>query len=734
MSMKKVKPAVFVAFFRLLLFCLTLLHAAFVFGGPEENLARELLAKGIAIDLRSPSYSDGVLKTCEGGVIAGPNIRIQASSLTYTNKEEDGKSVLMIEAEENVMLEFGNYLFVGNRLSYDFNTGTGVIYQARMALEPWFLGGDTIILCSDGSYIIYNGFVTTSENCTNDWQITSRKATLKENRYLRAENVQFQILSLPLFWLRCFNADLNSIFDSPIRYNIQWRGRQHTRFSMTYEFFSWKRFKASIQLDYRIKRGLGGSLETQYISEDHKSTFNTINYMARDSSIDDPDERFRYLFQGNYVSFWDDDKISVHLEWDKVSDKDMATDYVDNGLELDAAGPTQLLVRRQEDESWIASFLTRVSVNGFQTVNQELPTVSGSLKPFVIGSTGIVSENQFFLSYLNFVYGNQLSHVRDYQSTRFETNHTIYRPYKIGPIQGIPEVGGRIIVYGNSPHDNTQILTFGYLAHEFNTILYRSYGCLRHTIQPYTKYEYLTYPTSTPPEHFIFDINDGWFRLNTLRFGMSQSFYYKNAEEILGRYFFADIFAFAFFDTPTIRAAIPRVYANMVWNALPTLRYSLETAWDFQHGQLYHFNFLTEWTLSQNFAISAEYRHRDAYDWRKVEKYNFILDSFRTTKELLHSSLSDRRDTLLLHFFLRFDPTWAIEFESRHGWNRRFEPSYNEYECDFLATLPSAWNIKIAFQHKENEKNDNRIAFYFSIGMKRPDRRYCENRVPMVKF
>lgn len=701
---------------------------------PINELTRELLAKGIVVDLHSPTYSDGVLSTCQGGVITGPNIRIQASSMIYTNKVIDFQPVLKVEAEENVMLEFGNYLFVGASLSYDFLTRTGVIYNARMGIEPWYLGGEKIVLCSDGSYIIYNGYITTSENSVNDWQISSTEATLIDNRFLSAKNVQFKIFSLPLFWLSRFKTDLDSIFDSPISYDIQWHGRQHTRFSMSYEIFSWNRFRSIIQLDYRIQRGPGASLETEYLSEDHKTSLNTINYMARDSSIDNPHERFRYLFQGTSNSLWDEDRISVDVTWDILSDKDMATDYSDRGLELDAAGPTQIHVRRQEDQAWIANFLTRLRVNGFQTVKQELPTFSGSIKPFVIGSTGIISENECSLSYLNFEYGNNLSHVRNYQSTRVETNHKIYRSFRLGPLVNTPEIGGRIIVYGNSPHDNTQILTFCYFAHEITTQFHKRSGNLKHVIEPYARYEYLTYPTSTPPEHYIFDINDGWFRLDTMCFGVNQSLYYKNAENIISRYIYADLFAYAFFDTPTIHSTIPRVYGKLVWNIFPTLTQCLDTAWDIERGEIFHYNFLTEWTISQNFAVSTEYRHRSSYDWRKVEKYNFILDSFRTAKQLRRSQLSDRRDTLLLHFFFRFDPNWAVEFESRHGWNRLFEPRYNEYEIDVHATLRSAWNVKVAFQHKENEKNDNRIAVYFSIGMKRPDREYCENRIPMVKF
>jgi hypothetical protein len=136
------------------------------------------------------------------------------------------------------------------------------------------------------------------------------------------------------------------------------------------------------------------------------------------------------------------------------------------------------------------------------------------------------------------------------------------------------------------------------------------------------------------------------------------------------------------------------------------------------HNELDHYNVRTEWTYSPNFALAVEYRHRSSYDWRKADHTNFILDSFRTIQELRDSQLSDRRDTLLLHMFYRFHPSWAFEFKSRSGWNRILEPSYNEFEIDLLGTLRSAWNFKLSYQHKED---DDRISVYMTIGIQRPD-------------
>ena len=200
---------------------------------------KDIFTKGVTVDLRNPEFCEGVLTTHQGGVVTGPNLRLQALHIIYTKKTVDGKPVFTVEAEENVMLELGDYVYIGKRLEYDFQAGSGILYEGRTAIEPWFFGGDVIQLLSDGSYIIYNGFVTTSENYKTEWQISSDVTTLIDYKYIAAENVKFRLVQLPIFWVPSFKLNLDSIFDAPIRYTAHWGGRQGTRAGMTYELFSW---------------------------------------------------------------------------------------------------------------------------------------------------------------------------------------------------------------------------------------------------------------------------------------------------------------------------------------------------------------------------------------------------------------------------------------------------------------------------------------------------------------
>jgi hypothetical protein len=691
-----------------------------------DKLLQSGVQDGITVDLREPFYSDGVLSTEKGGVITASQIRIQALHLCYTRKVVEANSVWTIEAAGDLIVEFGDYVFVGEKLFYDFQTKEGMIYKGKTAVEPWYFGGERLELKSDGSYIIYDGYVTTSEKDQPDWGIYAKMVHLEQDRYLKAQQVHLRILNYTVLWIPTLRANLDSVFDNPIRYRFRWGGRQGPRFGLTYEIFSWERWKTFIRFDYRLTRGPGGGIETRYRSLDHKTEFQSINYIAKDSSILHPHEKARYRLEGIFKKQMDNDKTNILLTYDRISDKRMPGYYYDRDFDFDTSQRTQLLIRRQEDD-WIGNLYARVRINSFETLMQELPTLEMNLKPFALHRTGIIFENWASASYLNFEYSKFLVHVHDYASGRVEYRPTLYRPFILSHFLTMtPEIGMVTILYSNGPKKEEQWLALGKVGLNLQTQLYRYYGSFKHVIQPYAFYRYYSSPTSSPHQHYIFDLDDGWTRLNYLSFGVNNAFYAKKCNSSVSRIFSADLYTFAFFDTHKIRQTIPRLYACLTIFSLPNLKHILDTAWNLEHQEVDHFNFRTEWTLNADFAIACEYRHRCPYWWRKVDHENFFLDVFRSEKQLRHSLVSDRRDTLLLHFFYRFHPNWAFEFTSRQGWNRQREPSYFEYEIDLLTTIQTAWHLRFSFQHQEI---DNRIAVFLNVGLRRPDEPNCQRKV-----
>lgn len=701
-----------------------LLASFFCFSFPQchaqeiEKLFKTGITEGIIVDLREPTYADGVVTTDKGGVITGPHLRIQAIHLSYSRKSSDDVSASSIEASGDLIVEFGEYVFVGEKLIYDFQEKRGIIYNGRTAVGPWYFGGEQLELRPDGSYVLYNGYATTSEKDIPDWGVYSGAVVVESDRYLKATQLQVKILNFPILWVPSLRANLDSIFDTPIRYRVRCGGNQGPRFGITYEIFSWERWKTFVRFDYRLTRGPGGGLETRYRSLDRKTEFQSISYLAKDSAVITPHEKSRYRFEGIFRKAMDDNKTKVLFSYDKISDRDMPGSYYDNDFAYTTSERTQLLIRREE-ENWIGNFYTRVRVNSFQTVKQELPTLEMNFKPYEFKHTGLIIDQQANASYLNFEYSKNLEHVHGYASSRFEYRPSLYRPFAFGQFFTLtPEIGGVAILYGNSPEKDPEYLGLGIAGFDLKSQLYRFYGSLKHVIEPYTNYRYYSSPTSSPHQHYIFDISDGWTRLNYLTFGVRNAFFAKKCDSCVSRVVSADLYSYAYFDQHKMRQTIPRVYGDFVFVTSPTLRYTLDMAWDLEHDKMYYYNFRTDWTYSADFALAAEYRHRDSYSWRKVDPDNFFLDLFHSEKRLHHSSLSDRRDTVLLHLFYRFHPNWALEASTRQGWNRKREPSYVEYELNLLTTIQSAWNIRFALEHREIV---TRVAMYVNVGLKRPD-------------
>ena len=173
-----------------------------------------------------------------------------------------------------------------------------------------------------------------------------------------------------------------------------------------------------------------------------------------------------------------------------------------------------------------------------------------------------------------------------------------------------------------------------------------------------------------------------------------------------------DLYARAFYNTPTIGSRIPKVYLDGVYRPSGFIQYSLKSAWDLQHNMLDHGNVRADITFSENIALGLEYRHRSPYAWRKVDYDNFMVDTFHRQHSLRHSLMSDRRDTFLTHFFLRVMPELAFDVRTRHGWGRRHAKGYNEYEVNCITLLRNTIRLTFTFRHRSTG-NDYSIDFAF---------------------
>lgn len=694
-------------------------------GGSEEDASDSsllLLPQGVTLDLRQPMICDGVLTTEEGGVITGPNLRIQGRRIIAIRTMVDGEEQYRVSAEGDLILQSDDYVFTGSKLEYDFSTRTGYVLNGHSAVEPWYVSAKQIDILPGGDYELYDAYLTTAPSFRPEWHVQASNAYLTPCHTLYAKNVTLRMHQVPVLWLPCCKTNLNDLHNSPIKYRVRWGGQQGPRFGISYRVWETEYFQSTLRLDYRLSRGPGAALETEYFDCDDGTLFETRNYVARDSSISEPNERFRYRLQGRYFQNFRDDLFAVSATYDKVSDMDMPSDYAERDLEIVTSGLTQVNVRTQTDFC-IANLTTRVRANSFETIKEEIPTIAARFHPFVIGPTGIISDNVIKAGYFDFKYSDLQPSVPDFNSTRLELRHSLYRPFLLGPINFTPDAGVVAIYYGNDPQHEPTWMVLGAFSAEVNTHLHRLYGNTKHVIEPYTRYQYFTLPNTDPSNRYVFDIHDGWYQVNALRLGLRHLLYQKYDEEDCPvRRLSADVYTYGFFHTSRLQQTFPRLFGDLTWDITPRLRYILNTGWDVERHQIAQMNNRIEWTLSNSFAFTTEYRHRNAFLWRKADPQNLMLDFFHSEEELRASPLSDRRNTLLLHAYWRLQHNLALEFRLQRGWDRIDEPNYREYQFDILKTFRSSWLVKLSYQKKTD---DHRVAFYVSIGIKKPKNPCC---------
>lgn len=664
-----------------------------------------ILSQPLNVQLQSPVYQNGVTSTEQGGIISGNDLFIQAKKMKHIQRQDGDKFIRRIEAEEDLLFRFKNRVYIGRRLEFDLDSQTAIVYDVLTDSGPWFLGGSKLFLKPDGSGIIYDCYMTTDESEKTDWTIQAKEVYLSKNNTIKAQNVRFTLFKKPIFWLPNLTKDLNKESSSPLRYRVNYQSKA-LRLGISYTFETGQNWENRLLLDISTKRGLAGGFVTEYKNPNHKEAFNTFNYYAHDIATNDSDRMHRYRFQGKYTNSYFEDKVGFRAGYDRLSDSNFAGDFTHRGLDSGRAGPTEAQFTRTEP-NWISSLNTKVRINDFQTVKQQLPLFQFNARPIQLGQSNWVLDNRLNAGYLHYLYANQTPDVHNFHSSRAEVKQKLYRAYPAGPFSITPSLGYRAIGYGNSPQNDSRLLAQGVLGLECHTRFIRHGSWAKSAVEPYAQYEYFTKPSVKPPNHYLFDLQDGLYLQNTLRFGARNFIFMPQSQVNI------DLYSRVFFDTPKIGTHVPTIFLDGAWKATPYSTYDIKTGWDTQRHNLDHFNARANLTVSQDVAFALEYRHRNAWSWRKVDRENFMIDGFRAQEELRHSQLSDRRNAFLTHLFFRLTPSISTEFVTRHGWRRHNAKPYTECEVNVGTLFRGMVKLTFTFRHRAT---GNDYGFDFSLG------------------
>jgi hypothetical protein len=660
-------------------------------------------AEDYNINLKDPVFTQGTISTDQGGVISNAELRIQARHIEYTNRVENGIATKKVVAEGDLLLEYNGRIFIGRRLEYDLITKTGTMLEGRTSTDYWFVGGDEIELQADGSFWISNAYLTTVEGQGAWWELRSSKININSNSLLSAKNIKIKFFNIPIFWFPSFKFDLKLIKDSPIRYKMIWDQILKQKISMRYELFSTETFSLFGRLDYRFRKGPGAAIETDYHSLDERTLFQTKNYGAWDKLVDDEQGNKRFRLQGVVTTHSTDEKTKFYMAYDRLSDDKMPQDFKSDDFELNTQKRTILWVSHHQD-NYFTHFTLQPRINYFQSINQQLPLFNVSLRPLPLGNSGIISDNSFSAGYLNYVYSRELAKtLHASQAGRFETCNTLYRHFNWGAVNFTPAAGFTGIFYSNNPHHHSTGQALWIYEFDLNSKLYKSYPSFKHVLEPYVRFNGITAPTSPNHSHFIFSIEDGYSQQNLFRSGVYQAFYPKGKSLLPD--ITLDLYSNLFLGPTKFNRGLPKLYLTGEFT-YPTWHIASDIIYNMQELLFDRTNIRTEWTISEAAAFGVEFRHRSKYDWRKSDHDNYMLDIDRRIDELIHSPISDGRDTILSRFQFRFSPLWTCHIETHHGWGRRNEPRYDSYEIKLATLLTGRWQLSVGYKYTPGVKSE----------------------------
>lgn len=667
-------------------------------------------AKKLTIDLKNPTYRNGIIYTFEGGVIKNEEIRIQAQSIQYIHRKENGQLVHKVEAEGDLMVQYRGRVYTGSELLFDFTTKEGIVYDGKTFVPPFYIGGEKILLSSKGSYKVEDAYLTACENKKSTYQIRAKSLEVEKKKMLRAKKVRFKLFKFPTLWLPSFKLNLKKFPKPIVRYRTTWDKSTGPRVSMRYQLYSWEDWAIFLRGEYRLRKGAGGALETEYLPSHGRTKFITRSYLASDVIPTNLIKEQRYRLQGELRSRSIDGNSTLDLTWDKYSDVLMPGDFHSDDFEINTAKETRLFAwHKQED--FVAYVKANPKFNSFDTVKQDLPTLFGHMKPILLSENNFLIDNWTKASFLKQDFSDDLTvHIPSFQSIRLQSHHSLFHTFSKGSFTFTPNVGVVAIYYSDSPSD--QGIAFGQIQYGCNSSfqLGRRFPRHKHIIKPYVEFLGLTRPTTSVDDHYIFSIQDGYNRINLLKGGISSSIYSLRRKKGIPTFSF-DFFANAFFGPTPFSILIQKIYLNIDWN-LPSVSLFLRSAWNLEHHRPDYSNLRFLWTISADSALSTEFRYRSRYDWRKADHTNFFLDVTRSEEELLSSPISDRRMTLLNKAFFRLTPFWTLRLQSHHGWYRLNETPYNEWKIDLLTMVSPFWKLRFTYQHTQR---DDRVSVGFEL-------------------
>ncbi len=426
-------------------------------------------------------------------VVTQGQMRLTSESMVLDN------TTGLLTAERQVELLDGENLVKGDRIEFNINTSQGVIYKGRIDVskDNSHIEGERMERLTEEEYLIDDGSWTTCDSCPSSapaWRFRAKKLRLRLDHYGVAKGAALYIKDVPVIYLPYLVFPVKTTRQSGFLLPRIGYGSKEEGYKYLQPFY-WvigPSQDATVSLDYRSAKGVGGILEYRYVlSRDSQGRLETLYFYDRDLKNENIDLRYRHTQQFT-------ERLDLKADVNYLNSKDVRSDLSSITAERTQSSVESNLFIHHRTDLHSLSFLTRYSQNLLGSNNltlQRIPEVNSTLAEFPLGNSSILFGGNF--NAVNFWREDELENPTDPFAAQLRVFRTdlfpkVWWPLNLAGLATLtPEAGFRETYYSRGVQNRKGVhreIPFGGVVLQSPWV--RMYGGYTHQVEPMVQYEY----------------------------------------------------------------------------------------------------------------------------------------------------------------------------------------------------------------------------------------------------
>jgi len=439
-------------------------------------------------------------------------------------------------AEGAVCIVHEQQVWVGQKIRYNFKTRQMHAAQFKTGKWPVFvqaedLQGDI----SNRVYYATNALVTTEDASEPVQKIRAKSIKIVPGKFIEAHHATLCIGDVPVFYLpyytRRLDARANHFSLTP-----GYRSRFGPFALGRYDFFAGEQFDGALQLDYRLKRGLGAGTEAEY-RLDRWGTATLKYHYLHDA---DPERALtgeqyptdRHVFGFDYQSS-PFNNVEVKAQANYQSDAGVLKEFFERDYRRNPQ-PKTFVDLAKFWQNFSLDIYAQPRLNEFFETVERLPQIKLTGYRQQIGPVPVYYESESSFAYLHRRFAETNGFVPgDFAAARADTFHQLVLPQTLfGWLNITPRAGARLTYYSEATGSGAG--TDEIYRGVFNTgaeLTFKAWRAwpewrselleingLRHIIEPTLNYVYVPQPNRRPHQIPQFDYETASLRLVPIEF------------------------------------------------------------------------------------------------------------------------------------------------------------------------------------------------------------------------